>query len=139
MARTWGRRLAKIGGYGILVLLLVAAIALTFTVGWRPVIGAKKRPLTTRKFATTPERLRRGEYLVHAIIDCMGCHSEYDRKTDPPVLLSREGAGSVLFEDESIRLVGPILLPIRKPASGSGAMTASDGPSARASPMTEGR
>jgi hypothetical protein len=48
MARTWVRRLAKIGGYGILVLLVLAALALTFTVGWRPVIGANKRRLTTR-------------------------------------------------------------------------------------------
>ena|ERR1700693_3208665 len=34
MARTWVRRLAKISGYGILVLLALAALALTFTVGW---------------------------------------------------------------------------------------------------------
>jgi mono/diheme cytochrome c family protein len=107
MARIWVRRLAKIGGYGFLVLLALAAIALTFTVGWRPVIGAKKRPLTTRKFEPTPERLRRGEYLVRAVINCMGCHSKYDEKADPPVLLSREGAGAVLFEDASIRLVAP--------------------------------
>jgi hypothetical protein len=50
MARTWGRRLAKIG----LVLLVLAAVALTFTVGWRPVIGAKKLALTSRKFEVTP-------------------------------------------------------------------------------------
>ena len=58
MARTWRRRLAKIGGYGILVLLVLAALALTFTVGWRPVIGAKTRSLTSRKFAPSPERMR---------------------------------------------------------------------------------
>ena len=107
MARTWGRRLAKIGGYGILVLLVLAALALTFTVGWRPVIGAKKRPLTSRKFQPTPERMRRGEYLVHAVMHCMGCHSKYDEKAEPPVLLSKEGAGSVFFEQGSFRIVAP--------------------------------
>ena len=50
MARTWRRRLAKIAGYAVLVLLALAALALTFTVGWAAVIGAKKRPLTARRF-----------------------------------------------------------------------------------------
>src|ERR1700690_3208145 len=105
MAGTWKRRLARIAGYGVLVLLALAAVALTFTVGWRPVIGAKKRPLTARKFEPTPQRKGRGEYLVRAVINCMGCHSKYDEKADPPVLLSQEGAGAVLYEDASIRLV----------------------------------
>jgi mono/diheme cytochrome c family protein len=107
MARTWVRRLAKIGGYGILFFLVLAALALTFTVGWRPVIGAKKRPLTAHKFESTPERMRRGEYLVHAVMHCMGCHSKYDEKADPPVLLSKEGAGAVHFEEGSFRMVAP--------------------------------
>jgi mono/diheme cytochrome c family protein len=107
MAKSWAKRLAKITGYVILVLLVLAALALTFTVGWRPVIGAKKRPLTARKFDSTPERMRRGEYLVHAIIPCMGCHSKYDEKAEPPVLLSKEGAGAVLDEEGSFRLVAP--------------------------------
>jgi mono/diheme cytochrome c family protein len=107
MARIWVRRLARIGGYGILVLLVLAALALTFTVGWRPVIGAKKRPLTAHKFEPTPERMRRGEYLVRAVINCMGCHSKYDEKADPPVLLSKEGAGAVLYEEGIFRIVAP--------------------------------
>jgi hypothetical protein len=111
MARTWGR-LARIGGYGILVLLLLAAVALTSTIGWRPVIGAKKRPLTTRKFQPTQERMRRGEYLVHAVARCMECHAKYEvkaehKKGEPPVLLSKEGAGAVIFEQGDIRIVGP--------------------------------
>jgi hypothetical protein len=107
MARIRGRRLAKISGYGILVLVLLAALALTFTVGWRPVIGAKKRPLTARWFKPTPERMRRGNYLLHAVIPCMGCHSKYDDKADPPVLLSKEGAGAVLYDQGGIRIVAP--------------------------------
>jgi mono/diheme cytochrome c family protein len=107
MARTWGRLLARIGGYAILFLIALAALGMTFTVGWRPVIGAKKRPLTTRKFQPTPERMRRGEYLAHAVMKCMVCHSKYDKKADPPALLSKEGAGEVLFEEGQIRIVVP--------------------------------
>jgi hypothetical protein len=68
MARSWRRLLVRIVGYGFLVILLLAALAITFTVGWRPVIGANKRALTSRQFEVTPERLRRGDYLVHAVM-----------------------------------------------------------------------
>ena len=105
MAKSWGRLLARILGYGILVLLVLVALAVTFTVGWRPIIGAKKRPLTSRKFEATPERIRRGDYLVHAVINCMGCHAKHDEKADPPVLVSKEGAGNVLYDDGKFRLV----------------------------------
>jgi mono/diheme cytochrome c family protein len=107
MARAWGRLLARIIGYGILVLLLLVALALTFTVGWRPVIGAKKRSLTSRKFEVTPQRQRRGEYLVHAVMHCMNCHSKFDEKANPPVLLAKEGSGQVLDDEGSFRLVAP--------------------------------
>jgi mono/diheme cytochrome c family protein len=107
MANRWGKLMARILGYGILVLLVLAALAITFTVGWRPVIGAKKRPLTARKFEPTPERMRRGDYLVHAVMHCMGCHSTRDFKANPPVLVSMEGAGSVLFEEGNFRIVAP--------------------------------
>jgi hypothetical protein len=107
MARTWGRRLARIAGYGFLVLLVLAALAITFTVGWRPVIGAKKRPLTSRKFEVTPARMQRGDYLVHAVMHCMGCHSKFDGKADPPVLAAKEGSGQVLFEEGSFRIIAP--------------------------------
>jgi mono/diheme cytochrome c family protein len=111
MPKSWGKRLARIIAYGFLILLVLAALALSLTVGWRPVIGAKKRPLTSRKFQSTPERQRRGEYLVRAVANCMGCHSKHDEKTNPPVLLSKEGAGSVLYEEGKFRLVAPNITP----------------------------
>jgi mono/diheme cytochrome c family protein len=76
-------------------------------VGWRPVIGAKKRPLTSRQFQPTPVRMRRGDYLVHAVGNCMECHSKYDNKAEPPVLLSKEGAGAVLGEVGGFRIIAP--------------------------------
>ncbi len=103
----WVRRLAKITGYVILGLLVLLAVALNFTVGWRPVIGAKTRPLTSRKFEPTPERMRRGEYLGHAVTNCMGCHSKYDETAEPPLLVSKEGAGAVVFQEGSFRMVAP--------------------------------
>ncbi|MGC1684864.1 MAG: hypothetical protein WA734_04540, partial [Candidatus Acidiferrales bacterium] len=66
---------------------------------------AKKRALTSRKFEVTPERMRRGEYLVRAVINCMGCHSKYDEKADPPTLIGQEGAGQVLYEQGDLRIV----------------------------------
>jgi mono/diheme cytochrome c family protein len=105
MARSWGRLLAKIAGYGVLVLLLLAALGITFTVGWRPVIGAKKRALTSRKFEVTPARLQRGDYLVHSVMHCMGCHAKFDAKANPPVLAAKEGSGQVLFEEGDLRII----------------------------------
>jgi hypothetical protein len=107
MAKSWGRLLARIAGYGILVLLVLAALAITFTVGWRPLIGAKKRSLTSHKFDATPARMRRGEYLARGVMVCMGCHSKYDWKAEPPVLLSKEGAGQVFFDEGGFRMVIP--------------------------------
>jgi mono/diheme cytochrome c family protein len=105
MARSWGRLLARIAGYGFLVLLVLAALGITFTVGWRPVIGAKKRALTSRKFEVTPARLQRGDYLVHAVMHCMGCHSKFDAKANPPALAPQEGSGQVLFEEGGLRII----------------------------------
>jgi mono/diheme cytochrome c family protein len=111
LAKAWGRILAKIFGYGLLALFVLIAGALTFTVGWRPVIGAKKRPLTARKFEVTPERLKRGQYLTHAVIPCMGCHSEWNDKADPPVLRSQEGAGHLVFEDGGLKVYASNITP----------------------------
>jgi mono/diheme cytochrome c family protein len=118
MAKSWGRLLARIAGYGFLVVLVLAAVAITFTVGWRPVIGAKKRALTSHKFEVTPERMRRGDYLVHSLMHCMACHSKYDDKANPPVLLSKEGAGQVLFEEGNFRLVATNITPDPKTGIG---------------------
>lgn len=70
-------RLGKTLGLVFGVLVLVLAAGITFAVGWHPFIGPRARPLTARKFQTTPERLARGEYLVRNVTDCMGCHAEH--------------------------------------------------------------
>lgn len=87
-------RLGKTLGVLIAVLLLVLVAGITFTVGWHPFIGPRTRPLTARKFQSTPERLARGEYLVRDVTDCLGCHAEHDWTAhDAPLLPNTLGAG----------------------------------------------
>jgi hypothetical protein len=56
-----GRRWKKIAGITILVVITAVVVGITFTIGWRPLIGARKRALTDRKFEATPQRLARGK------------------------------------------------------------------------------
>jgi len=60
-------RFLKILGYTVIVLAAVLAVGITFTIGWRPFIGPKARPLTDRKFDVTPIRLARGRYLAENV------------------------------------------------------------------------
>ena len=87
------KKLARVGGI-FLALAILLGVVITFTIGWRPVVGPRARMLTTRKFESTPTRLMRGEYLVDAVTDCMDCHAEHDWTVhDPPILPNTLGAG----------------------------------------------
>lgn len=74
MAR-WKKALAvTIGVAGTLIVVGVPAL-----VGLRPFIGPKMRPLTSRHFEATPERLARGRYLATSgRVPCVFCHSPLD-------------------------------------------------------------
>jgi len=75
-------------------ILLIAVISLT--IGWRPFIGPKARPLTSLKFDATPQRLERGRYLA-ALSGCGERHSQHDWKTHgAPVIPGTEGSGQWL-------------------------------------------
>jgi len=88
------KRLAKILAWTFATLVVVAAVGITFTIGWRPFIGPKARALTSRKFESTPVRLARGAYLVNNVTDCMGCHAEHDWTAhDAPVVPGTLGSG----------------------------------------------
>jgi mono/diheme cytochrome c family protein len=114
------RKLARYLGIAVLVLVVVAAIGITFTVGWRPFIGPKARPLTNRTFERTPQRLERGRYLAQG---CMFCHSEHDWSAadslaTAPVL----GSGAVMpVYGLPGRIVAPNLTP--DPETGAGNWT----------------
>ena len=67
-------------GVGIvaLVLLVLALIGISATIGWRPFLGPKKRELTDRKFEATPERLKRGTYVAEHLSACVDCHTPFE-------------------------------------------------------------
>lgn len=88
-----GLKIAGVVLFGILILL---AVAITFTIGWRPFVGPRARPLTGRVVETTPERLARGRYLVVGDFGCLHCHSDHDwNAPGAPAIQAMLGAGEV--------------------------------------------
>ena len=114
------RKALRIGGVVILGLLLVLVVAISLTIGWRPFIGPRTRPLTDRKFEATPERLARGKYLVEGDIGCLDCHSEHDwNAPGGPPIEAKLGAGDVFpLEGLPGRIVAPNITP--DPETGAG-------------------
>ena len=104
-----------------LVTVLVAGISLT--IGWRPFIGPRARPLTTRRFAPTPQRLARGTYLVKHVTPCMECHAPHRwAEHDAPVEANMLGAGQEIpVKGLPGRVVAPNLSP--DPETGAGNWT----------------
>lgn len=97
-ARTTG--IGKILGYILLALIVVLAIAITKTIGWRPIIGPRRRTLTARQFESTPLRLARGKYLVQNVTLCILCHSEHNFKAPgAPVIEGALLAGAHIEEE----------------------------------------
>ena len=114
--RRWGRIL---GGIVVLVLVLIS-IGITFTIGWRPIIGPRARAVTDRKFEVTQARLARGEYLVNAVMGCVGCHSEQDLgKPGAPPMANRRGAGLVWALTDTPWLVAPNITPDKETGAGN--------------------
>ncbi len=117
-------RIGKIAGLTLFGLLVALALAITFTIGWRPIIGPKSRPLTDRKFESTPERLTRGKYLTENLLLCFDCHGQRDwTKHDAPFVAGTKGAGVYPFplEDLPGRVVPSNITP--DPETGAGKWT----------------
>jgi len=112
-------------GKKVVLLTLPAAIVLislgiTFTVGWRPIIGAKKRTLTDRKFESTLPRLARGKYLVDSVSGCYGCHTDADwTKRGAPPVSGREGSGHIWSTEGLPWLVSPNITPDKETGIGN--------------------
>src|ERR1700692_608917 len=80
----------------VLVLVLLAVVGISATIGWRPFIGPKKRALTDRKFEATPERLKRGAYLVEHVTGCTVCHTPQEEGANgPEIVAAKKGSGQV--------------------------------------------
>lgn len=116
------RPFVRFAGYFCVLLLLLLAVGITFTVGWRPIIGPRKRALTNRHFEATPQRLKRGEYLVEHVSLCYGCHTSFDAKgKDTPQLLEAKGAGRALTDESGFHVVAGNITP--DPETGIGNWT----------------
>ena len=98
---------------GVLCVVVLLATAITFTIGWRPFIGPKVRPLTNRAYERTPQRLERGRYIATALSGCIYCHSPHEWKMPGhPIVAGKEGTGEVLpYADTPGRIVAPNLTP----------------------------
>ena len=120
MAGRWTKRLLKVGGYGLGVLVLLLVVGVTMTVGWRPFIGPRARPLTARRFEPTAARLERGRYLVENVSGCFLCHSSVDWRKDPAksYAAAKKGAGSTLEQDGMPWLTAPNITPDEETGAG---------------------
>ncbi len=92
-----------------ILLLLVLAVAvlvpvgITMTIGWRPFLGPRMRPLTDRRFDATPARMERGRYLVTAVNGCFQCHSEHDVTPEAiTIKAGTEGGGERMVDDPGL-------------------------------------
>jgi mono/diheme cytochrome c family protein len=116
-------KLLKIVAYVTAGLVVVLSVAISLTIGWRPFIGPRARPLTDRTFESTPQRLARGQYLANNL-GCFECHGEYDwTKHDAPLIEGTRGAGYSDFPMAGLpgHIVPPNITP--DPETGAGRWT----------------
>lgn len=114
MSRPFVKKLKKIAAWVFTGLLAVIAILISVTIGWRPVFGARMRPLTDRQFERTPGRLARGRYLVNAVGGCFDCHSQVPKEMPKPGVapaFSNLGGGRVLVNEKGFVLAAPNITP----------------------------
>jgi len=104
-------RVWKLVGRIFTGLIAIVVIAITVTIGWRPLIGPRARAATNRTFERTPERLARGEYLAGALTGCEDCHSEHDFTTlDAAIVPGRAYVGAeIIMKGLPGRVVAPNL------------------------------
>jgi cytochrome c len=115
------KKFGKILGWTLVVILLLAATGISFTIGWRPFIGPRARQTdSSRKFASTPERLARGKYLAENVSGCMFCHTPRDwTALGSGVIKPNLGSGQqVPFVGLPGRIVAPNITP--DPETGAG-------------------
>jgi len=116
-------KMGKLLSWALLILILLLAVGITFTIGWRPFVGPRTRPLTDVKFQSTPQRLARGEYLVH-VTACMECHAPHQWTAhDAPIPPNMVAAGQDMSVLKGLpgRIIAPNISP--DPETGAGNWT----------------
>jgi mono/diheme cytochrome c family protein len=92
----------KIFAWLFVCLGVILAVGISFTIGWRPIIGPRSRAVTSRKFEATPKRMARGEYLVQHAAMCVACHADHDfSKHDAPLIPNTLLAG-IHFDEKGL-------------------------------------
>jgi hypothetical protein len=123
-------KILKIAVFVLVGLIVALSIAISLTIGWRPFIGPRARPLTNRTFERTPERLARGQYLAENL-GCFDCHGEHDWTKHPESLIEgTRGAGYADFP--LVGLPGHVVPPNITPDPETGAGNWTDDMLARA-------
>ncbi len=114
------QRFVKGLGIAVFILLLVAAIGISATVGWRPFIGPRSRALTDRKFEVTAERQKRGAYLAEHVAGCTDCHTPtVAGSAGPEIVRAKMGAGQIFpLPGFPGTLVAPNLTPDAETGTG---------------------
>ncbi|MFL6247428.1 MAG: c-type cytochrome [Thermoanaerobaculia bacterium] len=121
----------KVVGMFVLAVLALAAIG----VSWLALRKPAQRAAVAEKVQATPERIARGNYLVHHVSICVDCHSERTDQYALPFKPGREGVGGFVW-DQRIGFPGTLAAAnlTSDPATGLGQWT--DGEILRA--MREG-
>jgi mono/diheme cytochrome c family protein len=110
------------GQWFLLLAVLIVVAVISFTIGWRPLLGPRARPLTTRTFGWSAARVARGKYLAETVSTCMDCHSPRDwTKHDEPIAPGMEGAGQdfALLKGLPGHLIAPNLTPDKETGAGN--------------------
>jgi len=105
--------------YTIVAVGVLLAVGISATIGWRPILGPRSRPLTTRTFEATPERLARGAYLTKAVTGCVICHSETDTNALWNPKPGTEFSGQTWPEPALSFIVTPNISPDRETGAGT--------------------
>lgn len=95
----------KIAGYVLGAVVVVVIILVSYLVGAFP----KVSPAVEMTIEATPERLARGNYLIHHVAGCIDCHSTRDwSKFAGPIKPGTEGKGGEKFDKELAGLPGTV-------------------------------
>jgi len=121
----------KVVGIVLLVIVALAAIGVSYLTLRKPA----QQPASAEKIEATPERLARGNYLVHHVSICFDCHSERTMAYALPFKPGREGVGGFVW-DKRIGFPGTLAASNLTPDPDTGLGKWTDGEILRA--MREG-
>lgn len=121
----------KVAGGMLLVLFALVGTGVT----WLSIKKPASRAASSAPIEATPDRVARGQYLVHHVVDCLNCHSDHLTTFGMPVKPGTEGQGGFVF-DKKLGIPGVVAAQNITPDRDTGIGAWSDGEVLRA--MREG-